>query len=666
MAEHLKLNQWTNLEIHDFMIKNWGPVETEEAITEAENYIADRLRDYFMNNTRPKATHTELDICEKMILIYSFESEAILYLLRASILMEELEPVDGTEFYGFLGNFAKNPDPQLMDSVREYTKALCDEAESQHDLGVLCDDLELYIRDEYIPDVVARISDTMHNYYQKANDYFNHNKAADILNSIEPEKSHNAIIPFDKYITDLKGTFVRPLECYEMTQFVDRLATMHDYTRSQLLKNAEKFYDAESTHQNYDILEKALFVSDGENAYELSSALSKMGLQLHISFCGTLGTEYFAVKTYLNKYKDVIGLPENRRQADKLYNVITAMIKYIKKILDNFYSSDDLEIVAGMEYYRVMCADLEHLINLTRFKPAVPKEALSVSDQLEPEERQMLKNIDIYKALDMANDNSIKADTKAFYTEELINLAATESDDSASAAYYEKAALLDSSTHRYSGRIVIGLKNRLNKNECLTKTYKDRIGVLGEQANSLHRLYHDAPFDSIPMSERIKSFGLAFLALAAAILFVLTPLKDYIYSDDTVVPFIIMIAVCVIFSIGGLISGGLIGLFGGLLLGSIAGYVVCLAAGLIPVIALVAALVFFIKVIRPNSSRKKEYDKYLEENRIVDKAKNLMNDAVVVKNAFNTMNQCEGLDEIKAYYDNIIEKAQFYIKIANQ
>ena len=85
-----------------------------------------------------------------------------------------------------------------------------------------------------------------------------------------------------------------------------------------------------------------------------------------------------------------------------------------------------------------------------------------------------------------------------------------------------------------------------------------------------------------------------------------------------------------------------------------------------PVIALIASFVFAIKALRPDSSYKKAYDKYVDENKIVDKAKKLMNDAVVVKNAFNGMDQCEGLDEIKAYYDAIIQDARSYINIISR
>lgn len=479
MAEHLKLNQWTNLEIRDFIVNNRKPEGLDEALKEAEKYISDRLYDAFVNKNKPQASHTELDICEKLIIAHPFDERASLYLLRAYMIKNDLKPVAGALFYGFLGEFDRDPDSQRIDAVRNYVQALCDEAEMQHDMGKFCDELRRYFSHDDIPDIVAGVSDEMQEYYQYALNYFTNDEVIIALTSTDNLKHRSA-------------------------------------------------------------------------------------------------------------------------------------------------------------------------------------------DDIEPEEKQMLKNMDIYKARNMAEDAGINPDIKVLYTNTLLALAADASDDSEAAAYYEKAAWMDSAARENSRQIVSGLKNRLDKNECITKPYKDRIGILAEQANSLCRLFHDAPFESIPKAERVKSFGIAIICLAAAILLVLTPLRDYITGDGSLAPFIIIIVTCVTGSVGGFILAGLIGLFGGFLLGSIAGYVVCLAAGFMPVIALIAAFVFAIKALRPDSSYKKAYDKYVDENKIVDKAKKLMNDAVVVKNAFNVMNQCEGLDEIKAYYDAIIQDARTYINIISR
>ncbi len=337
------------------------------------------------------------------------------------------------------------------------------------------------------------------------------------------------------------------------------------------------------------------------------------------------------IKQEENLDKICAGLSDEHKELYKKY--FYAIFDYYKLIANRLNISEESESKSASN---------------TKSASVVPK-AKSDVVFLEPEEESMLKNMDIFKARDLSK-GSLSNKMKDIYTKGLINLASTASDDGVAVTLYEKAAWLDNSTHKYTDKIVSGLHSRIKKAGCLENQNKIPLGALGDELRKIRDVFWSAPDESIGSGTRMKYLFFAFLCLAlTGGLFLLS--TSSIISDPTLMMFIPVIVTVVVSVIIGIIYlGFFVGLFIGFIVGSIAGVLFTYAFALVPVAAIIAALVFIIKAFRSDSSNRKKYHEHFERHNIKGKISDYLEVVACTKAPFYNMARSNELDDIRNYY----------------
>ncbi|MBE6988443.1 MAG: MFS transporter [Ruminococcaceae bacterium] len=656
----LRIDKYSAVEIYEMIMNKSLPSDWEEIADEAHAYLREK---YSKRSSSPYINafdHHDMDIAEAILATHPYN------FIEVIILNTIFTDQKGNTYNGLYGSMGQAIASGRIDKVTSFYSSLVNTALNNIDKiffeikNTLGDDAEKVADcfknvQEYYKTVEARVSsksadmpiknDTGSAYMYKA-DFYDYS-VFDISRIVKNNDIKTAEILYENapVLTD-HSDIKQALLLYSL---FPKHEDLHD-SASKLIPDKVRNMSASD---QVDTLEKILLITDiyGNymNVVNLYTVLYNSGaVNEDGSACKPVGTlghscsklresdteeraaceEYIKhilyVLTYIDRHFSV--------HSGKITTPPDAMISMLK----NYYESL-LGILSGYKVFKPVSTAAV----VTKPKPDVIS--------LEPEEESMLKNMDIFKARDLSK-GSLSNKMKDIYTKGLINLASTASDDGVAVTLYEKAAWLDNSTHKYTDKIVSGLHSRIEKAGCLENQNKIPLGALGDELRKIRDVFWSAPDESTGFGTRMKYLFFAFLCLAlTGGLFLLS--TSSIISDPTLMMFIPVIVTVVVSVIIGIIYlGFFVGLFIGFIVGSIAGVLFTYAFALVPVAAIIAALVFIIKAFRSDSSNRKKYHEHFERHNIKGKISDYLEVVACTKAPFYNMARSNELDDIRNYY----------------